>query len=82
MSDDTFNKLMYGGFGFGPMCFPTYIPKIILSIIFPPIGVILEEAANGFQDVSRIIVSFVLTSLFYFPGLIHALTINIKCPKT
>jgi uncharacterized membrane protein YqaE (UPF0057 family) len=76
----TFDKLMYGGFGFGPICFPTYIPILIITVIFPPLAVFLEEMANGFKDISKIIVNLILTSLFYFPGLIHALTINIKCP--
>ena len=77
----TFDKLMYGGFGFGPICFPVYIPRLIIAVIFPPLAVFLEEMAKGFQDISRIIINIILTSLFYFPGLIHALTINIKCPN-
>lgn len=75
----TFDKLMYGGFGFGPICFPSYILKLVVAIVFPPLAVFLDEMNRGFRDISRIIISIVLTSFFYFPGLLHAISIVMNC---
>jgi len=71
--NDGYERLMNGGFGLSPICVPTYLPRLIITIIFPPLGVILEQYHTGFKNPQKIITSIILTSMFYFPGLLHAL---------
>jgi uncharacterized membrane protein YqaE (UPF0057 family) len=73
-----YDKFMYGGMGYGLFCVPKELPKYIIMIIFPPLAVFIEEMNNGFQNVGRIIINFILTSFFYFPGLLHAMNV-IRC---
>lgn len=44
------------------------IVKIILTILFPPIGVFLHI---GFSK--QLLLSLILTFLAYFPGLVHGI---------
>lgn len=46
------------------------IVKIILTILFPPLGVFLH---TGFSK--QLLLSFILTFLAYFPGLVHGIYI-------
>lgn len=46
--------------------------RTIITIIFPPLGVLM---AKGFTGFSYILISCLLTSLFYFPGLIYSLAV-------
>ena len=73
-----YDKFMYGGMGYGLFCVPKELPKYIIMIIFPPLSVFIEEMNTGFNNVGRIIINFILTSFFYFPGLLHAMNI-IRC---
>ena len=83
-----FDKIMYGGIGYGYFCMPTNIFKIIATVLFPPIGIIIENVGklsdefpyirldnlkNIISKVNELIYSFVLTMLFYVPGLIYTL---------
>ena len=43
-----------------------------MTIMFPPLGVLM---AKGFTGFSYILLSCLLTSLFYFPGLIYSLSV-------
>lgn len=72
MSDDEKSEYEKQG-----LCVPTQIKDLILIIIYPPIWVFLKEikSREPFSNIGRIIVNFVLTCAFYFPGLIHALSI-------
>lgn len=60
-----------------PVCVPSVLGPLILCFICPPLFVIVHEVkkprpfSNGFN----IIMSFLFTSLFYFPGVIHSLSI-------
>ena len=76
MSEDTtaFERMMYGGFGYGKICVPAGLGQLILTILFPPAGVFYEEYISGFKNITRIVMNFILTAFFYFPGLIHALS--------
>lgn len=89
-----FDRLMYGGLGYGAFCLPTNFFKIVFTVIYPPLGEILNVVSNFvlnefpyitwdtikevFNNMDRIIYSFVLTSMFYIPGLIYTLG-NISC---
>ena len=86
------DKFISGGFGYGSLCIPNKIIDLILIIIFPPMFVILFQVTQykkalskdpsakmlDYIDVGQITMSFILTSLFYFPGFIHALNIKNK----
>lgn len=89
-----FDKILCGGLGYGSFCMPTMIFKIIFTIIFPPIGILinnlnpdrktpLEEGfpylnkdhfMNIFSKIDEFIIAFILTMLFYVPGLIYVMT--------
>jgi uncharacterized membrane protein YqaE (UPF0057 family) len=73
-----YDKFMYGGMGYGLFCVPKELPKYIIMIIFPPLSVFIEEMNGGFKNVGKIIINFILTSFFYFPGLLHAMSV-IRC---
>lgn len=91
-----FDKIMYGGLGYGAFCLPTNFFKIIFTVIFPPLGEVINIVADYildefpyvtwktvkilFENLNRIIYSFVLTSMFYIPGLIYTLS-NITCDQ-
>ena len=62
-----------GGFGFGKLCLDHEFTRLILMFLFPPAYVYLKESERGFADKRAIILSIIYTSLFYVPGLIHAL---------
>ena len=88
---DLFDRALYGGIGHGVITIPTHIFKVIFTIIFPPIGEILNIVEDyllaqfpyitwdtlkmllKFENLNRIIYSFLLTSLFYVPGLVYTL---------
>jgi uncharacterized membrane protein YqaE (UPF0057 family) len=90
-----FDKIMYGGVGYGYFCMPTNIFKIIATVIFPPLGILIENIGkidtsfpyirkenmkNIINSIGEFIYSFVLTMLFYIPGLIYTLN-KIKVKK-
>ena len=43
-----FDKIMYGGLGYGAFCLPSDFFKVIISIVFPPLG----ELINIIEDMS------------------------------
>lgn len=67
------NSYINGGFGFGKLCLSREFTRLILLILFPPFYIFLNEKENGFKNKGALIMNFILTCLFYFPGLIHAL---------
>ena len=88
---DLFDRSLYGGIGHGIIVIPTNIFKILFTVIFPPLGEILEIVSDylldefpyitwdtikelfKFENLNKIIYSFILTSLFYVPGLVLTL---------
>ena len=88
---DIFDRALYGGIGHGIMIIPTHMFKVIWSIIYPPIGHIIDIVEDyvlnefpyitwdtiyqllRFDNINKIVYSYVLTSLFYVPGLVYTL---------
>lgn len=87
---DLFDKVCYGGICHGITILPSNLFKIIFTVIFPPIGEILsimneyiyddfpyitwESLSVLMGNLQRIVYSFMLTCLFYIPGLIYTLS--------
>lgn len=87
-----FDKVMYGGLGYGAFCLPSDFFKVIMAILFPPLGEIINivedtvsdtfpyitldsiKALCTYKSLNIIVYSFLLTALFYIPGLIYTLT--------
>ena len=85
-----FDKIMYGGLGYGAFCLPSDFFKVIVAIIFPPLGEIINIIEDTINDtfpyinwksiiqlcnnIQNIIYSFLLTTWFYIPGLVYTLT--------
>lgn len=87
-----YDKIIYGGFGYGSFCLPTNFFKVIITVMFPPLGEmvnIIEDTISkdfpfftletfnkllSFDSLNKIIYSFILTTLFYIPGLIYTLS--------
>jgi uncharacterized membrane protein YqaE (UPF0057 family) len=85
------DRVLYGGMMSGAIVIPTNFFKIIFSIIFPPIGTLLDIIEDeilasfpwitwntikkifDYENLNKIIYTFILTSMFYIPGLIYAL---------
>jgi uncharacterized membrane protein YqaE (UPF0057 family) len=84
-----FDKIMYGGLGYGNVCIPKNLFRIIFTVIFPPLGVFLKYTKKDFPYIDfkglymnfyKIIVCVILTGLFYVPGLMYAMD-QMKCDK-
>jgi uncharacterized membrane protein YqaE (UPF0057 family) len=89
---DLFDKVLYGGLGHGIIVFPAHILKVIFTVLFPPLGIIMNaiepfllkdfpyitwdviKKLLSHTILKRIIYSYILTSLFYIPGLIYTLS--------
>ena len=56
-----------GGYGFDLWYLRTFI-----TILFPPFGVMMAKGLNGFF---YILLSCILTTMFYFPGLIYSFAV-------
>lgn len=78
-----FDRFIYGGLGYGTFCVPGNIFRIIATVIFPPIAIILDwiiyefpyiSVKKLFETFDKFIYSLILTSLFYIPGLIYSLS--------
>ena len=65
-----------GGLWYGTICIPKLLEDLIIMIIFPPLFVFLKQKEKNFNNINLIIKNFLLTCLFYFPGLIHAIFIK------
>lgn len=59
------------------VCIPSVLGPMIICFIFPPAFVFMHELRkdNPFENAFQIFVSLVLTCFFYFPGLVHGLSI-------
>ena len=55
------------------LCYPAQLPDFILALILPPVYVILHEYRKGFENPMNIFKNLILTSIFYFPGFMHAM---------
>jgi len=87
-----YQKILYGGISSGAFVIPTHAIKLLFTLIFPPLGEIIDTVAEyvvsefpyvtwkmfkalfEYDTLKRILYSFVLTSLFYIPGLIYTLS--------
>ena len=87
-----FQKVLYGGVSHGVLIIPTHFFKLIFTLIFPPLGQIINILSDKlistfpwitwdalkhlfeYENLNYIIYSFVLTSMFYIPGLIYTLS--------
>lgn len=70
-----FNNLSSGNMNQEPYCFPLALGDYAAIVLFPPLYVFLKEKKNNFSKFTRIIICLILTSFFYFPGVIYALMI-------
>jgi uncharacterized membrane protein YqaE (UPF0057 family) len=89
-----FQRILYGGVSHGVVIIPTHFFKILITLLFPPIGEIFNIITSvpefiadkfpwitwnaivnlvKFENLNLIIYSFILTSMFYIPGLIYVL---------
>jgi uncharacterized membrane protein YqaE (UPF0057 family) len=73
-----YQKMMYGGMGYDSFCVPKELPNYIMLIVFPPLSVFIQQWKTGFKRVDKIIICFILTSFFYFPGLLYGLN-ELSC---
>lgn len=89
-----FHKILCGGLGYGSFCMPTMIFKIIFTVLFPPLGILInnlnpdrktpllksfpyltaDHFINIFKRIDEFIIAFILTMLFYIPGLVYVMT--------
>jgi hypothetical protein len=93
-----FDKVTYGGLGYGAFSLPSNFFLIIITCLFPPLGQIINTLGttisssppffnwdclkvifqpssdpNTSSNFTKIIYSFLLTCLFYLPGLSYVL---------
>ena len=84
-----FDKVMYGGLGYGNICLPSHLFRVLSTIIFPPLGIVIKyikltdefpwfDVGDLIMNIGDLIKSLILTSFFYIPGLIYSLN-QLKC---
>mgnify|MGYP003990468527 FL=1 len=84
-----FDKVLYGGLGYGNICLPTHLFRVILTIIFPPLGILIKhvkmiddfpwiDLTEFIMNIGEFIQATLLTAFFYIPGLIYSLN-QLKC---
>ena len=56
-----------------PFCYPKNMFDYIIALLMPPLYVIIFEFRRGFQEPFNIFRNLILTSIFYFPGFMHAM---------
>jgi uncharacterized membrane protein YqaE (UPF0057 family) len=78
------DRFMYGGLGYSMITLPTNLFRIIGTVLFPPLGVIMKYIINEFPyidfvslftNLDEVIYVLILTTFFYIPGLIYSLSI-------
>lgn len=81
-----YDKFLYGGIGYGYICLSTNIFKVLMSLIFPPFGIIIHHLqledtypyitkdglANLVANLGDVALSIFLTFLFWIPGVIYS----------
>ena len=75
------DKVLTGGFGYGKFCIPDELPHIILAIVFPPFSILWNRHLGHYtvwETIKKFLYCFILTMMFYFPGLIYAVN-EISC---
>ena len=72
-----FDKIMYGGLGYGTICIPKDLPDYLFMIAFPPLYAFIHQKRRDFKNIHKIIECFILTCFMYFPGLIYAMKMHI-----
>lgn len=79
-----YDKFVFGGLGRGTFCLPKNILRVIFTVLFPPLGVVFKFLTPQFpylnfqkfvENLNEIIYVFMLTAMFYIPGLIYGLSI-------
>lgn len=79
-----YDKFVFGGLGRGTFCIPTNFLRVIFTVIFPPLGIIFKHITSDFPylnltelfyNLNEVMYAFILTALFYIPGLIYALSV-------
>ena len=88
-----FDKIIYGGFGYGYFCVPSDVFKWIFTGIFPPLGILIhyfgklsksfpyitsQNIKNIISHFDEFIIAFLGTMLFYIPGLLYVINIFNK----
>jgi uncharacterized membrane protein YqaE (UPF0057 family) len=84
------DKILYGGLGYGYFCIPSDFFKVIFMTLFPPLGILIHyfgkmdtsfpfiswsNIKNILSHMDEFIYSFILTMLFYVPGLVYTIRI-------
>ena len=69
--------IKHGGMNQSPICVPSVLGPMIMCFVFPPLFVMAHELFKDpvHRNLNNILISFLLTSLFYFPGLLHAMNL-------
>ena len=68
-------ELLHGGINESSVCFPSELKDIMIILLYPPLYVFLHEINSGNFQIINILICFVLTCCFYFPGVIYAYSI-------
>lgn len=81
-----YDKFLYGGIGYGYICLSKNMFRVIISVLFPPFGIILKHLklsdtfpyitkdglANLVANLGDVMFSVLLTFLFWVPGVIYS----------
>ena len=70
-------SILSGGYLEKPICINKSVVDMGLMVIFPPLWVLIKELKTKpkKRQFKRVIICFILTGLFYFPGLLYSINI-------
>ena len=72
---DLFDRTLYGGVGHGVIIIPTNIFKVLFTVIFPPLGELINDLQDVILDefpyVTSILYSFICGIKRYKPKIIN-----------
>ena len=66
-------KFMNGGMNQNTICFPKQLKDLLIIFLYPPLYIIMKEYKSVKFNIMNVLVCFVLTCAFYFPGVVYAM---------
>lgn len=66
-------KFMNGGMNEGTICIPKQLKDLAIIFIYPPLYIFIQEYKSEQFKMMNVIICFLLTCFFYFPGVLYAM---------
>lgn len=78
---ELYNMFFHGQLIKDGVCIPMFIVNTTVTVFMPPLGLYMKQKEIKEVNMRKIIVSLILTGIFYFPGLFYSLHEQKKLKK-